>query len=125
MTGKDIIVTLTNSSSQVLASTAIKSQDIKTQCDTIEKASSTQQAWREYVAGRKEWSLTVSYLVLAASKVKDLLMVGQTFGITVQKINDNTNKVSGSAILTAVQQTSTVGNLATGSFTFQGTGALS
>ena len=124
MTGKDIILTLTDSSSQVLASTAIKSQDIKTHCDAIEKASETQQTWREFVAGRKDWSLSVTYLLLTAAKVKDLLMVGQTFGVVVQKINDNTNKVTGTAILTDVQQTATVGNLATGSFTFQGSGPL-
>jgi predicted secreted protein len=124
MTGKDIILTLTDSSSQVLASTAVKSQDIKTHCDAIEKSSETQQTWREFTAGRKDWSLTVTYLLLTAAKVKDLLMVGQTFGVVVQKINDNTNKVTGTAILTDVQQTSTVGNLATGSFTFQGSGPL-
>lgn len=124
MTGKDIILLLTDSSQQVVASTAIKSQDIKTHCDALEKASSTQQTWREFAAGRKDWSLTVTYLVLTSAKIKDLLMVGQTFGITVQQLNDNTNKVTGTALLTDVQQTSTVGNIATGSFTFQGSGPL-
>lgn len=123
MTGKDIIVVISQSGT-ALASTRIRSHGIQTKADTIEIASSSQQSWREYIAGRKEWSLTVSYLVLASAKIADLLKIGQTFSITV-KDSDSTTSVSGSAILTAVKQTATVGNLAQGSFTFQGSGALS
>ena len=65
MTGKDIIVVLSQNSVAV-ASTCIRSQDIQTQADLIEVASASQQSWREYIAGRKGWSLTVTYLVLAA-----------------------------------------------------------
>mgnify|MGYP002627509945 CR=1 FL=1 len=123
MTGKDIIVVISQNNT-ALASTRIRSHDIQTKVDTIEKASSSQQSWKEYIAGRKDWSITVSYLVLAAAKIADLLKVGQTFSITV-KDSGSTTSVSGTAILTSVKQTATVGNLAQGSFTFQGSGALS
>ena len=122
MTGKDLIVILSQNGT-ALASTAIRSQEIQTSAETIEKASATQQDWREYVAGRKAWSLSVSYLVLTASKVADLLMVGQTFDVTIKDV-DNTSSVSGVAILNSVKHTATIGNLANGSFTFVGSGSL-
>ena len=123
MTGKDIILVLSQGGT-ALASTAIKSQDIQTEADVIEKASSSQQSWREYIAGRKGWSVTLSYLVLTSDKILDLLKVGQTFSVTMKKVDDNTNKVTGNAILKAVKQTASVGNLALGSWQLQGTGAL-
>lgn len=123
MTGKDIILVLSQGGT-ALASTAIKSQDIQTEADVIEKASSSQQSWREYIAGRKGWSVTLSYLVLTSEKILDLLKVGQTFSVTIKKVDDNTNKVTGNAILKAVKQTASVGNLAQGSWQLQGTGAL-
>lgn len=123
MTGKDIILVLSQGGT-ALASTAIKSQDIQTEADVIEKASSSQQSWREYIAGRKGWSVTLSYLVLTSDKILDLLKVGQTFSVTMKKVDDNTNKVTGNAILKAVKQTASVGNLAQGSWQLQGTGAL-
>lgn len=122
MTGKDIIVVLSLNNS-VLASTFVRSQDIQTDADMIERASATQQAWREYIAGRKGWTLTVNYLLLTAAKVTDLLYAGQTFDITVKNVGD-THSVTGKAIMKSVKQTATVGNLAQGSFVFQGTGAL-
>lgn len=123
MTGKDVILILSQGGT-ALASTAIKSQDIQTEADVIEKASSSQQSWREYIAGRKGWSVTLSYLVLTSDKILDLLKVGQTFSVTMKKVDDNTNKVTGNAILKAVKQTASVGNLAQGSWQLQGTGAL-
>lgn len=122
MTGKDLIVILSQNGT-ALASTAIRSQEIQTSAETIEKASATQQDWKEYVAGRKAWSLSVSYLVLTASKVADLLMVGQTFDVTIKDV-DNTSSVSGVAILSSVKQTAAIGNLANGSFTLVGSGPL-
>jgi len=123
MTGKDIIVVLSQNNVAV-ASTKVRSQDIKTSCDTIERASATQQQWEEHIAGRKRWTLSASYLILTAPQIKDLLNVGQTFDITVQKVNDSTNKVSGTAILTEVSNSAAIGNLAKGNYSFLGTGPL-
>lgn len=122
MTGKDITVTLSQGG-VALANTRIRSNDIQTGCDTIEKASSSQQDWKEYVAGRKGWTLTVNYLVLASTQVADLLYAGQTFDITMK--SGTTNLLTGTALMTAVKQVATIGNLAQGSFTLQGSGALS
>lgn len=123
MTGKDVILTLSQGGT-ALANTKIKSQSIKAQCGVIEKASSTQQDWVEVVAGRKSWSITVRYLVLAGSQVKDVLKVGQMFDVTMNEYGSATNKVTGKALLSAIDAEYAVGNLAQGTFTFTGSGAL-
>ena len=123
MTGKDVILTLSQGG-VALANTKIKSQSIKSQCGVIEKASSTQQNWVEVVAGRNSWSLTVRYLVLSGSQVKDVLKVGQMFDITMNEYGSTTNAVTGTALLSAVDAEYPTGNLAQGTFTFTGSGAL-
>lgn len=123
MTGKDVILTLSQGD-VALANTRIKSQSIKSQCGVIEKASSTQQNWVEVVAGRNSWSLTVRYLVLSGSQVKDVLKVGQMFDVTMNEYGSTTNAVTGTALLSAVDAEYPTGNLAQGTFTFTGSGAL-
>lgn len=122
MIGQNILVVLSRNG-VALAATAVKSQDIETQCATMEKASATQQEWEEHIAGRKSWSINIDYLVLVASQVEDLLKVGQEFDVTVRD-RDSTYGVTGKAIMTNVHGVSSVGNLATGSFVLKGSGAL-
>lgn len=122
MTGKDIVVVLSQGGTAV-ASAYIRTQDIQTEGEQEERASATQQTWREYLAGRCGWSLTVGYLVLAASQIADLLLVNQTFDVTL-KDKDNTCSLVGKAIMRSVKHTATVGNLAQGSFSLLGTGPL-
>lgn len=104
---------------------AVKSQDIQNGADTIEKASSTQQDWKEFIAGRKEWSINVNYLVLedANTNVRDVLKVGDTYNLRI-KDRDGNYSVTGDAICTQCKQTYSNGNLCAGSFAFKGTGAL-
>lgn len=104
---------------------AVKSQDIQNGADTIEKTSSTQQDWKEFIAGRKEWSINVNYLVLenAYTNVRDVLKVGDTYNLRI-KDRDGNYSVTGNAICTQCKQTYSNGNLCAGSFAFKGTGAL-
>lgn len=102
---------------------AVKSHSIEAKCDTIEKASDTQKDYKEYVAGRKSWSLDVSYLVLSAAGLADLLSVGNTYYL-VNRDRAGSTKIVGQALLTQCKQTYTHGNLVSGSFRFQGTGEL-
>ena len=122
MTGKDIIVILSQNGTP-MAGTRIKSDDIQTHADSIEKASATQQTWKEVIAGRKEWTLNVNYLVLAAAKLTDVLLAGQMFDITIRHISENVS-LTGQALLTDCKQTHTVNSLCQGSFTFRGNGPL-
>lgn len=124
MTGRDIIVILSQNGVAV-ASTAIRSDEINTACPSIERASATQQGWKEVLAGRKSWSMTVNYLVLAAARLRDVLLIGQMFDVTI-KDRDITNPttLTGKALMTGAKQTHTVGNLCQGSFSLEGSGPL-
>ena len=104
---------------------ATKSHSLNVQVDMIEKASSTQQSWKEYVAGRKEWSVNVSYLVMedANNNVRDVLSVGDNIQLKISDRNGSYS-VTGYAIMTTCKQDYSIGNLCIGSFAFQGTGAL-
>lgn len=108
----------------VLAATHIKSDDIQTQAATIEKASATQQDWREYIAGRKDWSVNVSYLVLAPQMITHVLLVGEVFDVTIRDTGREYVSMTGKAILTDCKQSYAVGALAKGSFVFKGSGPL-
>ena len=122
MNGKDIIITKKVSNDYV-AIAATKSNEVQVDCDIIEIASPTTGAWRTRIAGRKDWSLNVSYLVTAGTGITDLLQVGNTFTLRIQD-SDGTNHVDGEAILKVAKQTASIGNLVQGSFQFQGNGAL-
>jgi predicted secreted protein len=122
MTGKDIIVIISIRDTPMFA-TAIKSDDIQTQANAIEKASATQQDWEEVIPGRKRWSLTVNYLVLLSGKLRDVLEVGKMFDITIRDRSNNVT-LTGQALLTDCKQTHTVNSLCQGSFTFRGNGPL-
>lgn len=101
----------------------VKSDEIQSVAETIEIASATQQDWKEFIAGRKEWSLNTNYLLLADSRLADLLNVGTVYELAVTDRQGNTT-VSGRAILTICKQTHTRGNLCQGTFQFRGTGPL-
>lgn len=122
MTGKDIIVILSQNGTP-MASTRIKSDDIQTQANAIEKASATQQDWEEVIPGRKRWTLNCNYLLLTSAKLTDVLKVGQYFDITIRHISENVT-LTGQALLTDCKQTHTVNSLCQGSFTFRGNGPL-
>lgn len=101
----------------------VKSDEIQSGAETIEIASATQQDWKEFIAGRKEWSLNTNYLLLADSRLADLLNVGTVYELAVTDRQGNV-AVSGRAILTICKQTHTRGNLCQGTFQFRGTGPL-
>lgn len=104
---------------------AVKSHDIQNQCDLLEKASATQQTYKEYIAGRAEWGINVSYLVLqdANSNIEDLMKVRQTYRICI-KGRTGEYAIYGDVICTQCKQSYQQGNLAVGSFALKGTGEL-
>ena len=109
-----------------VAFAAVKSHDVMNQCDVIEKASATQQTFKEFIPGREEWTINVSYLVLqdANSNIEDLMKVRQTYRICI-KGRTGTYALYGDAICTRCKQSYQLGNLSVGTFALQGTGALS
>ncbi len=123
MNGKDLIIILSQNNTP-LASTYIRSQDVQTDADMQEKASDTQQKWKEFECGRLSWQATVNYLVMTAPQIKDLLYTGQKFDVVIKNVGDDTNTLSGKVWMKSAKQTATVGNICQGVFTLQGTGAL-
>lgn len=123
MIGNDILIVLTCDGVDV-GTTTIRSHDITVKGEAIEKASSTQQEFREFIAGRTDWEVNVSYLVKLVSDVQFLKLVNKTFTLTMKYRTDSSALLTGEAILITCKQAYTRGNLITGSFQFTGTGAL-
>ena len=105
---------------------ATKSNEIQVGCDTIEICSISNGQWKNFITGRKEWSVTVTWLLLYNSDVQNLLNVGTSYTIKIcsRGTYSNTTQLTGTAICTQAKVTSTRGNLCQGSFVFKGTGAL-
>ena len=102
-----------------------KSDELQVDCETIKIASATDQGWTHYISGRKSWSLTVGWLVLANTDVRKALLVGSSVTIKFKGRNaTDANGLSGSAIIKTCKITAIRGNLAQGSFTFAGNGPL-
>lgn len=101
------------------------SNEIQSGAELIEISSPTSGQWKEYIDGRKSWSVNVSYLILANDGVRDLLNVGSSYTLKFRGRNatDNTG-VIGTGILKSCKITATKGNLVQGSFQFTGNGPL-
>ena len=100
-----------------------KSNEIQTECDMIEVTNQNSAQWRQYLAGRKNWSVSTGFLVLAASDTKKLLNVGTTYTLRFRD-RAGTSILQGQAIMKQCKISAARGSLATGSFTFQGSGEL-
>ena len=100
---------------QAIAGT--KSDELSVDSETIEIASA--------ISGRKSWSLTVGWLVLANTDVRKALLVGSSVTIKIKGRGDSdANGLQGSAIIKTCKITAIRGNLAQGSFAFVGNGPL-
>ena len=106
---------------------ATRSVDAQSSAEVIEVSDPTQGEWRKYITGRKSWSVTVNWLVLQYglgtnnASLTEILNVGETYELMVSS-RSGSGGFWGSVILTNVRITATRGNLAQGSFTFQGSG---
>jgi len=100
-----------------------KSNEIMVGCDTIEISSPDDGVWRRFIAGRKEWSITVNFLLIQDTNALSLLSPGNTY--TLHFRSSSTSYMSGLAIMTQCKITATRGNLIQGSFSYKGKGALS
>lgn len=118
--GKNVFIySGTSGTSPIIA--AAKSCTVSKKSETFEKASSTSATDKEFRAGRMEWEISLGHLVTSGAPFEGLLKVGSTYTLSV--VIGSTRK-SGQAICVAADLGGTVGNLATGSIKFQGTGPL-
>ena len=115
-----------------------KTTEIQVDSELIEIASATQGAYREFIVGRKQWQVTVNYLLMYATYqamftypnacMTDALLVGNSYTLKFKNranYYDQPITLEGTAILRTCKITATRGNLIQGTFTFVGNGALS
>jgi hypothetical protein len=122
----------------------MKSDEITTDVDLVEKSVPGSGTWKSYVPARCSWKISIGYLVLSdsvlgraqapvagvrdsvdrmESGIRDVLSIGTSFTLKFKDVNRN--GVTGSAILKTVRITAIHGNLVQGSFEFVGNGSLS
>lgn len=106
-----------------VAIAAARSCDITITTDEIETASPSDGQWKHVIAGRKSWSVNVSFLVPSGDFPTEAQMVGTT--VTLNVSDDSNSQMQGSALVKAWKATGTLGNLTQGSFQFTGNGPLS
>lgn len=123
--GNNIYISVgVGTSATIIAGT--KTNSIKVGAEMIEVSSPLSDKWKEFIAGRNEWSFTVGYLVLQDSQVLDMLNVGTKVNIQVVGRNGTSSVVllQGEAWIKTFDMNLSRNNLAQGSCSFQGTGPL-
>lgn len=101
-----------------------KSCDININADDIEISTASSSKWREFIAGRIDWTATCNHLLLSTSTlISKVNMTGKKVTISVG-IRGTNDVISGSAIIRSWRTTGTVGNICQGAFGFRGSGPL-
>ena len=120
--GNNLIVTWNDSGNQtVIAGT--KTNELQCDGEQLKVCSATDEQWEHFLAGRKTWSVNVSFLLLADGiDIKAALKVNNTYTLYFRKRSGG--GVYGSAILKSFKASAPINGLSNGSFVFQGTGAL-
>lgn len=103
-----------------------KSNEIQVESEKIPISSPNTGQWKEHIVGRKEWGFTVSWLFGKPNDIKNLLMSGKDYTITVYGLEGSnvTPLLQGKATCMTAKATLTRGNIANGSFSFDGNGEL-
>lgn len=115
-----------------------KTTEIQVDSEIIEIASASQGDYREYITGRKQWQVTVNYLLMYATyqqmfaypnaSMTDALLVGNSYTLKFKNRANHYDQpitLKGTAILRTCRIVATRGNLIQGTFTFVGNGAIS
>ena len=100
-----------------------KSNEVQSNRELIEIASPSSGDWRQFIAGRKDWGFTISWLVSSHSDIQQLLLSAGTVTVRIVGRGQQTG-LTGSAIVQSCKMTFTRGNLAQGSLQLKGTGPL-
>lgn len=95
--------------------------DIDMQCEGIEVAGPLSGEYREVLAGRKGWTVTLNYLV--TDDLSSLRVNGTKVTLRIQ-VRGASSYMQGTALVSECRVTATKGNLCQGSFVFTGSGAL-
>lgn len=99
---------------------AAKTCELGIDSETIEVSSPTQGLYKEYIAGRKSWSVSTGHLVMEIPG--NAALVGTT--VTLSLCVNNDVVLTGDAIVRSFDVSGTIGSLCSGRFAFTGTGPL-
>lgn len=103
-----------------------KSHEIESECETIEVSSPSSGQWKQRIAGRKSWTLQISWLMFENFQIQNLLEVGNKYNILFKERGPyGGDGVQGDVICTSCEIKATKGNIALGNFQFVGSGELS
>lgn len=116
--GNNILVYLNGS-----AIAGTKVNDIQIDCETIEITNTSSAQWRKFIAGRKTWTVSTSFLVLASDDIKKVLESGTIFTLQIRD-RQGSAILQGQAILKTSKMSFPKSALATGSISFQGSDEL-
>ena len=109
-----------------VAVAAVVTNDVETQAASIERAGASQGRYREYIKGRKTWTMTCEWLMVSSAMMVGLIYAGQTFAISCydrDSINATRN-VHGVAYLDECKIQMTQGQVIHGHFRFHGNGDM-
>ena len=100
-----------------------RSNEIQVNREVMEIASPSSGEWREFIAGRKDWGFTITWLVSSHTDIQQLLLDAGT--VTVRIVSrDESLGLTGTAIVQTCRMTFTRGNLAQGVLQLKGSGPL-
>ena len=103
---------------------AVVTHDVNTEAASIEKASATQGKYREYVPGRKQFTIKAEWLMVSSAVMLGLLQTGQTFAVSSYDRQNERRNVHGIAKMEACNIQLTRGTLVHGQFALRGSGYL-
>lgn len=118
--GKDIQIQKYDGSAIVAAA---RTCEVSIQADIIETSTPTGGTFRTFIAGRKDWSVSLGYLVTSGDMTSDMLSVGNSVHLRILDM-DAGEWLHGYAIIQQCRITANIGSLAQGSFVFKGSGPL-
>lgn len=120
--GKNIIVQRLDGQTWT-AIAAARTDEIEVDGELMEIASRTQAGWREYLAGRKTWSVQTSYLVTLVSNIREVLQVNTRVRLRIGGTGTG-QYLTGYAWVKNQKLNAPNGGLANGTVVFQGDGPL-
>lgn len=126
LNGKDLIMSIIIDGTAI-ASVKQRSFKLTVDCETIEISSANSSQWKEFITGRKKWSVSCGWLVVSNSNFKtNALHTGKKCTLHFGNPDGTSEEyMTGTAIITKCDVDASIGTIAKGSFTFKGTGALS
>ena len=107
-----------------VAVAAVVSHDVETASGCIEKAGATQGKYREYIPGRKQFTIKAEWLMVPSAVMLGLLQTGQTFAVSSYDRQNERRNVHGVARLESCSIKMTRGELVHGQFVLRGSGDL-